>query len=274
MTTRQFYYLTVIADLGNLSAAAQKLQISQPALSKFLTEYEASLGFQIFLRYHRHLAPTSVGRCVIEYAHKIVSEQNRLSQSLRTIINRDHACIRLGTTPNRGSVIYSRIYQTFMDRYPDISLSLTERYSNEQTEAVLKGQVDLTIGSGKSSDKVTDIPVAHEELLVALPAAHPLASSDKVRLSDLKDTPFVLQGPRHNIRILAEELFKEAGFEVMDKIHIYAKDNDRILELMKNHKEEIMSEVLAEDMTLGTTDGYVKEWNINKEPVVLGVAKM
>ena len=149
MTTRQFYYLTVIADLGNLSAAAQKLQISQPALSKFL-------GFQIFLRYHRHLAPTSVGRCVIEYAHKIVSEQNRLSQSLRTIINRDHACIRLGTTPNRGSVIYSRIYQTFMDRYPDISLSLTERYSNEQTEAVLKGQVDLTIGSGKSSDKVTD----------------------------------------------------------------------------------------------------------------------
>jgi D-glucosaminate-specific PTS system IIC component len=64
---------------------------------------------------------------------------------------------------------------------------------------------------------------------------------------------------------------KEAGFEVMDKIHIYAKDNDKILELMKNHKEEIMSEVLAEDMTLGTTDGYVKEWNINKEPVVLGV---
>ena len=67
---------------------------------------------------------------------------------------------------------------------------------------------------------------------------------------------------------------KEAGFEVMDKIHIYAKDNDKILELMKNHKEEIMSEVLAEDMTLGTTDGYVKEWNINKEPVVLGVVKM
>ena len=50
MTTRHFYYLTVIADMGNLSAAAEKLQISQPALSKFLTEYETSLGFQIFLR--------------------------------------------------------------------------------------------------------------------------------------------------------------------------------------------------------------------------------
>ena len=200
-------------------------------LKQFLTEYEASLGFQIFLRYHRHLAPTSVGRCVIEYAHKIVSEQNRLSHVLETIINRDHACIRLGTTPNRGSVIYSRIYQTFMDRYPDISLSLTERYSNEQTEAVLKGQVDLTIGSGKSSDKY-DIPVAHEELLVALPAAHPLASSDKVRLSDLKDTPFVLQGPRHNIRILAEELFKEAGFE---PVITFESDNVIIVDSMLHH---------------------------------------
>lgn len=213
MTTRHFYYLTVIADMGNLSAAAEKLQISQPALSKFLTEYETSLGFQIFLRYHRHLVPTSEGRCVIEYAHKIVSEQNRLSQSLRPIINMNHTYIHLGTGPNRGSMIYSRIYQPFMKRYPDISLSLTELYSSKQTDAILKGQVDLAIGSGKSSDKVTDIPVAREELLVALPTAHPLSSSDKVRLTDLKDTPFVLQGPRHNIRILADGLFKEAGFE-------------------------------------------------------------
>ena len=212
MTTRHFYYLTVIADMGNLSAAAEKLQISQPALSKFLTEYETSLGFQIFLRYHRHLVPTSEGRCVIEYAHKIVSEQNRLSQSLRPIINMNHTYIHLGTGPNRGSMIYSRIYQPFMKRYPDISLSLTELYSSKQTDAILKGQVDLAIGSGKSSDKVTDIPVAREELLVALPTAHPLSSSDKVRLTDLKDTPFVLQGPRHNIRILADGLFKEAGF--------------------------------------------------------------
>lgn len=229
MTTRHFYYLTVIADMGNLSAAAEKLQISQPALSKFLTEYETSLGFQIFLRYHRHLVPTSEGRCVIEYAHKIVSEQNRLSQSLRPIINMNHTYIHLGTGPNRGSMIYSRIYQPFMKRYPDISLSLTELYSSKQTDAILKGQVDLAIGSGKSSDKVTDIPVAREELLVALPTAHPLSSSDKVRLTDLKDTPFVLQGPRHNIRILADGLFKEAGFE---PVITFESDNVIIVDSM------------------------------------------
>ena len=67
---------------------------------------------------------------------------------------------------------------------------------------------------------------------------------------------------------------KEAGFEVMDKIRVSAKDNQRIMDIMKNHKEEIMSEVLAEEMNLGETDGYVKEWNINKENVVFGVTRL
>ena len=101
------------------------------------------------------------------------------------------------------------------------------------------------------------------------------ADGDISVVLDTNLTPELIQeGFVREIVSKVQTMRKEAGFEVMDKIHIYAKDNDKILELMKNHKEEIMSEVLAEDMTLGTTDGYVKEWNINKEPVVLGVAKM
>ena len=55
MTTKQLYYLVTIADMASLSNAAQVLGISQPALSKFLTEYENSLGFLLFLRYRRQL---------------------------------------------------------------------------------------------------------------------------------------------------------------------------------------------------------------------------
>ena len=66
---------------------------------------------------------------------------------------------------------------------------------------------------------------------------------------------------------------KEAGFEVMDKIHVYAKDNQCIMDIMENHRDEIMSEVLAEEITLNEADGYVKEWSINKENVVLGVTR-
>ena len=67
---------------------------------------------------------------------------------------------------------------------------------------------------------------------------------------------------------------KEAGFEVMDKIRIFVKYNDKIMNLMSSHAEEIKSEVLAQDIALGEMDGYTKEWSINKEQVTLGVSKI
>ncbi|MCI9469793.1 MAG: isoleucine--tRNA ligase [Lachnospiraceae bacterium] len=67
---------------------------------------------------------------------------------------------------------------------------------------------------------------------------------------------------------------KEAGFEVTDKIRVSAAGNERIEGLMRAHEREICPEVLAEDMTLGQTAGYEKEWNINSEKVTLGVEKM
>ena len=66
---------------------------------------------------------------------------------------------------------------------------------------------------------------------------------------------------------------KEAGFEVMDRIMVYAKDNAKIEEVLTSNKEVIMKEVLANDITLGDTDGYVKDWNINGQDVTLGVKK-
>ena len=66
---------------------------------------------------------------------------------------------------------------------------------------------------------------------------------------------------------------KEAGFEVMDRIKVYAKDSEKIAEILTNNKAELMSEVLADDIVLGNTAGYEKSWNINGEDVSLAVEK-
>jgi len=122
------------------------------------------------------------------------------------------------------------------------------------------------------------VELSEEDLLIETAQTEGYVTEADGDISVVLDTnltpELIEEGFVREIVSKVQTMRKEAGFEVMDKIHIYAKDNDKILELMKNHKEEIMSEVLAEDMTLGTTDGYVKEWNINKETVVLGVAKM
>ena len=64
---------------------------------------------------------------------------------------------------------------------------------------------------------------------------------------------------------------KEAGFEVTDRIKVYAKDNAKILEILEKNRAEVQSEVLADEVVLGETDGYVKDWNINGENVTMGV---
>lgn len=225
MTTRQLYYLVTIADCGNLSKATQILGVSQPALSKFLADFESSIGFLLFLRHRRQLTPTAVGRYVIDCAQKILDEQTRLLQTLRVVTGSEHTRIRLATAPNRAAIIYSRVYNRFLQRYPDIVLTLTELFASDQPGAILHGQIDISIGSGQSSDKITEIPIAYEELLLSLPTSHPLSKCESVCLSDLKDTPFVLQGARHSIRALAEELFKTAGFEPV----VAFESNDVIL---------------------------------------------
>ena len=106
------------------------------------------------------------------------------------------------------------------------------------------------------------VELSEEDLLIETAQTEGYVTEADGDISVVLDTnltpELIEEGFVREIVSKVQTMRKEAGFEVMDKIHIYAKDNDKILELMKNHKEEIMSEVLAEDMTLGTTDGYVK----------------
>lgn len=213
MNTKQYYYLSTIAEYGNLSYAADALNLSPSALSKFLSECERTFGSALFLRYGRRLYPTAVGRYVIECAQKILDEQNRMLLTMKEVTGHGRKRIRLATAPNRGATIYSKIYNPFSRRYPDIALSLVELYATDQPGAIARGAVDVALGAGASSTETADIPVAYEELLISLPASHPLAGQERICLKDLQDTPFVLQGPRHSIRILADQLFREAGFQ-------------------------------------------------------------
>ena len=67
---------------------------------------------------------------------------------------------------------------------------------------------------------------------------------------------------------------KDAGFEVMDHIRLSVKDNDKIIEIIKNNEDIVKSEVLANEAVYGIAEGFTKEWNINGEKVVLGVEKL
>ena len=123
-----------------------------------------------------------------------------------------------------------------------------------------------------------DVELTEEDLLIETAQTEGYVSESDGETSVVLDTnltpELIEEGFVREIISKIQTMRKEAGFEVMDKITVYADGNDKIQEVMKAHEDEIKSEVLADEMVLGETDGYVKEWNINKEAVTMGVKKL
>ena len=122
------------------------------------------------------------------------------------------------------------------------------------------------------------VELAEEDLLIETAQTEGYVTETDGETSVVLDTnltpELIQEGFVREIISKVQTMRKEAGFEVMDKIIVYAKDNDKIMDIMKANQDEIKREVLAENIILGEAEGYTKEWNINKEAVTLGVSKV
>ena len=123
-----------------------------------------------------------------------------------------------------------------------------------------------------------EIVLLEEDLLIDMAQMEGYVSESDHTIPVVLDTnltpELIEEGLVRELVSKIQTMRKEAGFEVMDKIRVYAKDNDKIVDIMKNHGDEIKSEVLAEDIVTGETKGYEKEWNINSEKVTMAVERI
>ncbi|MCI6042196.1 isoleucine--tRNA ligase [bacterium] len=122
-----------------------------------------------------------------------------------------------------------------------------------------------------------EVVLSESDLLVDTAQMEGFVTESDNKLAVVLDTnltpELIEEGFVREIISKIQTMRKEAGFEVMDKINVYVKDNKVIEDIMKTHAEEIQSEVLAEEILLDTTQGYEKEWNINSQKVTLAVEK-
>ena len=123
-----------------------------------------------------------------------------------------------------------------------------------------------------------EIVLLEEDLLIDMAQMEGYVSESDHTITVVLDTnltpELIEEGFVRELVSKIQTMRKEAGFEVMDKNRVYAKDNDKIVDIMKNHGDEIKSEVLAEDIVTGETKGYEKEWNINSEKVTMAVERI
>ena len=119
--------------------------------------------------------------------------------------------------------------------------------------------------------------LAEEDLLIESAKVEGYISESNANITVVLDTnltpELIAEGFVREIISKVQTMRKEAGFEVMDKIILYSMNNDKIARILADNKDQICSEVLANDIVLGEAKGYVKEWNINEEKVTMGVER-
>ena len=153
----------------------------------------------------------------------------------------------------------------------EIRTALSEADGNAAMDEVNEtGALKLALPSG-------EVVLEKDDLLIDIAQKEGYVSESDNKITVVLDTnltPELLEeGFVKEIISKVQTMRKEAGFQVMDKITVYAKDNEKIIEILNKNGEEIKSAVLATEIVTGNTEGYEKSWNVNGEDVVMGVKK-
>ncbi|MGI6021221.1 MAG: isoleucine--tRNA ligase [Lachnospiraceae bacterium] len=124
----------------------------------------------------------------------------------------------------------------------------------------------------------TSVELLEEDLLIDTAQSEEFAAQSDGRITVVLDKrlspELIEEGFVREIVSKVQTMRKEAGFEVMDRIAIYADGNEKIAGILKNNEDAIKKDVLCDDIITGRMDGYSKEWKINSEKVTLGVKKL
>lgn len=133
-------------------------------------------------------------------------------------------------------------------------------------------------GSLKLDINGSEVVLLEEDLLIETAQTEGHVSMQEGEITVVLDTnltpELIEEGFVRELISKIQTMRKEAGFEVMDKITVYAEGNDRIAGILSAHEADICQEVLAEGVVIGSVNGYVKEWSINGETVNMGVEKL
>lgn len=222
MDKRYLEYILVLAETGNMTRAAQKLYISQPTLSQFLSKQETEIGAPLFQRSKGVYTLTPVGELYAEYARKVLSLTDILEKDIRRITNTGR--IRIGTSSSRALQLLTSILVDFRRYYPRMELVLSDNNLHAIGNSISKGELDIAFAAAYSLDQFKGhcIELKQEEVVFAAPTAHPFCQnleSDAPRaltssklIKHFGTTPFILQLKGSCIRHLIDGFFEKQDF--------------------------------------------------------------
>jgi DNA-binding transcriptional LysR family regulator len=177
-------FVTVV-EKGSISAAGAALGISQPAVSKRVARIEEEMGAPMFANGHKHSTLTSEGSVLYKAALKMLETRRQARMQIAEISQELYGAVRVAASSIPGDFILPRLLVEFAQNHPGVSVQLTQGDSRSALEDLSSRKADLAvIGSDKSLPGFTSVPFFHDEMVLIVNRAHPLASKQFVTMEE------------------------------------------------------------------------------------------
>ncbi|GGU18770.1 LysR family transcriptional regulator [Streptomyces violascens] len=210
MELRQLSYFVTVAEELHFGRAAERLHIVQSAVSQQVRRLERELGTDLFDRSPRHVRLTGAGERLLPEAREVLAAAERARAAVR-----ERTTLRLGTSTGLGEHL-DRVLAAFAGIAPDIAVELVSAPTRDRLAQVADERLDAAfVRSPQPAPGLRILPLWEDPLVVALPAAHPLASQDETALPDLAALPLCITARRNNPALvdLVVGACHAAGFE-------------------------------------------------------------
>ncbi|MFL4904048.1 LysR family transcriptional regulator [Streptomyces sp. MMS24-I2-30] len=195
--TRLLRSFVAVAETGSLTRAAERLFLSQPALTKQIKQLEGRLGLRLFTRSRSGMALTEPGRALAERAPALLADWDRLLRETKGTAARAARVLRVGFLASAANEATQRIVAEFGRRRPGWRADMRQAAWSNPTAGLADGDSDVALlrlpFPGQEALRVAVL--FSEPRWIALPAGHRFAARDRIAFRDLWDEPFVAAPP-------------------------------------------------------------------------------
>lgn len=214
ITFKQLEAFRAVMLTGTTTEAARMLKVSQPAVSRLISDLESDIGYNLFEREGRRVRPTSEADLLIEEVRKALIGLDQIRQTAIEIGKSRYSRLRLVSIPSVSSTIVTDMIDRFARQNPETSISLEVMSSDTALEWVISQQCDVGIAAGHlENPALTDRVLTIGKSVCILPAGHKLAREESINAEMLRDESFISFRPDSTYRQEIDAIFDAAGID-------------------------------------------------------------